>query len=97
MQLFAEAGLQTRIALFAEEKYTIVNLVAAELGVAIVPLWTSRMPATGVRYIPLKPSARGRLDKLPLAAAWVRGTRDPVREDMLAMMRARVATYAEQA
>jgi DNA-binding transcriptional LysR family regulator len=51
MQLFAETGLQARIALYAEEKYTIVNLVAAELGVAIVPLWTSRMPATGVRYI----------------------------------------------
>lgn len=43
MQLFAEAGLPARVALFAEEKYTIVNLVAAELGVAIVPQWTSRM------------------------------------------------------
>ena len=97
MQLFAEAGLQARIALFAEEKYTIVNLVAAELGVAIVPLWTSRMPATGVRYIPLDEATKGRTDKLPLAAAWVRGARDPVREDLLAMMRARSAIYAEQA
>lgn len=96
MQLFAEAGLQARIALFAEEKYTIVNLVAAELGVAIVPRWTSRMPAAGVRYVPLG-EAEGGTDKLPLAAAWVRGTRDAVREDMLDMLRARLATYAEQA
>jgi DNA-binding transcriptional LysR family regulator len=96
MQLFAEAGLPARIALFAEEKYTIVNLVAAELGVAIVPLWTSRMPAEGVRYIPLK-AARGGTNKLPLAAAWVHDTRDPVREDMLAMLCARLATYARQA
>jgi DNA-binding transcriptional LysR family regulator len=35
---------------------TIVNLVAAESGIAIVPLWTSRMPAEGVRYIPLEPA-----------------------------------------
>jgi DNA-binding transcriptional LysR family regulator len=96
MQLFAEAGLQARIALFAEEKYTIVNLVAAELGIAIVPLWTSRMPAEGVRYIPLEP-ARGGTNKLPLAAAWVRDTHDAVREDMLGMLRAHLSTYAEQA
>jgi hypothetical protein len=70
--------------------------VAAELGVAIVPLWTSRTPAT-VRYIPLDDAIKGRTDKLPLAAAWVRRTDDPVREDMLAMMRARLKTYAERA
>ena len=96
MQLFAETGLQPRIAFFAEEKYTIVNLVGAEIGVAIVPRWTSRMPAAGVRYVPLG-EAEGGTDKLPLAAAWVRGTRDAVREDMLDMLRARLATYAEQA
>lgn len=96
MQLFAETGLQPRIAFFAEEKYTIVNLVGAEIGVAIVPRWTSRMPAAGVRYVPLG-EAEGGTDKLPLAAAWVRGTRDAVREDMIDMLRARLATYAEQA
>lgn len=96
VQLFAEAGLQARIALFAEEKYTIVNLVAAELGVAIVPLWTSRMPAQGVRYIPLEP-ARDTMNKLPLAAAWVRDTRDAVRDDMVAMLRTNLAAYSQQA
>ena len=37
MKLFAAAGLQARIVQLANEKQTIVNLVAAELGVAIVP------------------------------------------------------------
>ena len=37
MKLFAEAGLEARIVQIAEEKQTIVNLVSAELGVAIVP------------------------------------------------------------
>ena len=97
MQLFAEAGLRPHIAFFAEEKYTIVNLVAADVGVAIVPRWTARMPATGVRYIPLDAAASGAMHKLPLAAAWVRGIRDAARDDMLAMLRANVMTYAEQA
>src|SRR6266496_2420488 len=43
MKLFAKAGLPARIVQLADEKQTIVNLVAAELGVAIVPRWTSRM------------------------------------------------------
>lgn len=95
MQLFAEAGLQARVAFFAEEKYTIVNLVAADVGLAIVPRWTLRMPVTGVRYIPLM--ADDARDKLPLAAAWLRGTRDLARDDLLAMLRTNVATYAERA
>jgi len=37
MKLFADAGLEARIVQIADEKQTIVNLVAARLGVAIVP------------------------------------------------------------
>jgi len=95
MQLFAEAGLQARVVFFAEEKYTIVNLVATDIGVAIVPRWTLRMPVPGVRYIPLM--AEDAKDKLPLAAAWVRGTRDLARDDLVAMLRTNVSAYAEQA
>jgi DNA-binding transcriptional LysR family regulator len=36
MKLFAEAGLQARIVLLSNEKETIVNIVAAELCVAVV-------------------------------------------------------------
>ena len=95
MRLFAEAGRQARVGFFAEEKYTIVNLVASEVGIAIVPRWTSRMPVSGVRYIPL--AAEEAKDKLPLAAAWVRGTRDATRDDLLALLRGNVTAYAEQA
>jgi len=94
MKLFAEAGLEARIVQIAEEKQTIVNLVAAELGVAIVPKWTSRMAARGVRYIRL---AASDMNKLPLAAAWSRGTRDPIRDDMLDMLRANLPRYAREA
>jgi DNA-binding transcriptional LysR family regulator len=97
IKLFSEAGLQARIAQLAEEKQTIVNLVAAELGVAIVPRWTSRMAATGVRYIPLNVAGTGTMNKLPLSAAWVRGSRDAVRDEMLDTLQQGLAAYADQA
>lgn len=94
MKLFAQAGLQARIVQLADEKQTIVNLVAAELGVAIVPQWTSRMAARGVRYVPL---AAANLNRLPLAAAWARGTRDPIRDEMLEVLEASLGRYAKEA
>ncbi len=94
IKLFAEAGLQARIAQLAEEKQTIINLVGAGLGVAIVPRWTSRMVTESVRFIPL--NARG-LDRLPLAAAWVRDARDEMRDRMLATLRDGLESYAAQA
>jgi DNA-binding transcriptional LysR family regulator len=96
IKLFAEAGLSARIAQVAEEKQTIVNLVAADLGIAIVPRWTTRMATPGVRYLVLE-DARGATDRLPLAAAWLRDARDDVRDEMLAMIGANHARYAEEA
>jgi DNA-binding transcriptional LysR family regulator len=94
MKLFAEAGLEARIAQIADEKQTIVNLVSAGLGVAIVPRWTSRMATRGVRYVRL---AATDMNKLPLAAAWSRGTRDPIRDDILAVLKAHLSNYAKEA
>jgi DNA-binding transcriptional LysR family regulator len=94
MKLFAQAGLQARIAQLANEKQTIVNLVAAELGVAIVPRWTARMAARGVRYIPL---AASDMNRLPLAAAWARGTRDLIRDEMLNILKSSLKRYAKEA
>jgi DNA-binding transcriptional LysR family regulator len=97
IELFAEAGLQPRIAQFADEKQTIVNLVAAELGVALVPRWTSRLATPGVRYIPLGEEGGAKMRKLPLAVALARDLRDPLRDDMLATLNERLALYAAQA
>lgn len=94
MKLFAAAGLNARIVQLANEKQTIVNLVAAELGVAIVPRWTSLMAARGVRYVPL---AASDVNRLPLAAAWTRGTRDPIRDEMLEILKASLKRYAKEA
>jgi hypothetical protein len=37
------------------------------------------------------------MNKLPLAAAWVRGTRDPARDQLLEMLQANLARYAREA
>ncbi len=97
IKLFAEAGFKARVAQVADEKQTIVNLVAAELGVAIVPRWTARMATRGVRFVALKPSDYAEMKRLPLAAAWIAGSRDTVRDTMLETLRAGLSVYAEKA
>lgn len=95
MRLFVEAGLTPRIAQQAEEKQTIVNLVAAEIGAALVPHWTSRMSVEGVAYLPLRDNEGNAIRQLPLAAAWVRGSRDPYRETLMEMLNRNIGRYAE--
>ena len=82
MDLFASVGLRPRIAQIADEKQTIINLVAAGIGSAIVPRWTSKLALSGVRYIPLKAPGDGPLEKLPLAAAWRKGERSDETETL---------------
>lgn len=88
MKLFADAGLTARVAQIAGEKQTIVNMVSNGLGLAIVPRWSSRMSIQGVRYIPLMTKSGGAIRRLDLSAAWVRNTRDPVRDKLMACVNA---------
>ncbi|HMN70766.1 MAG TPA: LysR family transcriptional regulator [Rhodoblastus sp.] len=97
VKLFEHAGLRPNIAQLADEKQTIVNLVAAGLGAAIVPRWTARMAMPGVRFVPLKTDADNGVGRLPLAAAWLGGSRDATREAILAVIAARLDIYARDA
>ncbi len=97
MKLFAEAGLEARIAQVAEEKQTIINLVAAKLGIAIVPRWTSRMATKGVRFIAIKGTDKAPITTLPLAAAWIEGANDPVRDEMIDTLSRHLLRYADKA
>lgn len=97
VKLFERAGLKPTISQVAEEKQTIVNLVAARLGLAIVPRWASRFAVSGVRFIPLALENAIDLKLLPLAAAWRRDARDPLRDEMIAVLRQRLSKYAAKA
>lgn len=83
IKLFLDAGLSARIAQVAEEKHTIVNLVATGTGLAIVPRWTARIAVPGVRFIPLAIPQGTTRTKLILAAAWTEGIRDARRDALL--------------
>jgi DNA-binding transcriptional LysR family regulator len=86
LKLFAEAGLTARVAQVAEEKHTIVNLVATGAGLAIVPRWTSHLAVPGVCFVPLALPPGTTRSKLILAAAWTRGTRDAHRDALLVVL-----------
>lgn len=62
----ADAGFMPRIRHEVRETSTLVTLVAAGLGVAIVPAPTAALDIAGVRFIPLTPSSLG----IDLEVAW---------------------------
>jgi len=97
VKLFTEAGLRPHITLVAGEKQTIVNLVAADIGLAIIPRWASKLAVPGVRYLPLEGKEAQELNLLPLAAAWVRASRDPSRDKMIALLHAGLDEFRSEA
>lgn len=97
MKLFIEAGLTARVAQIAEEKQTIVNLVSAGLGLAIVPRWASRLAVGGVTFVPLTVPAGSARNKLALSAVWLRDTRDPARDGFLDVLDQQLENLAETA
>jgi DNA-binding transcriptional LysR family regulator len=97
MKLFDEAGYKPLIKQVADEKQTIVNFVSTALGIAIVPRWTSRMMTKGVVYVPLTSEDKTTIGRLPLAAVWVRNSRDTLRDSLLDTLMKNIHRYAAQA
>jgi DNA-binding transcriptional LysR family regulator len=97
IKLFEEAGYEPRIAQVADEKQTIVNLASTALGIAIVPRWTSRMTIKGVVYVPLTSENKARVGRLPLAAVWMRNSRDTLRDSLLETLMKNINRYAARA
>lgn len=97
MTLFERAGVRPAVAQLADEKQTIINLVAAGLGIAIVPRWAAKMATDGVKYIAIDPRSSGGPGVLPLAAAYVRGTQDPARDALLSVLMDNLDRYRQGA
>ena len=70
--LCADAGFTPRVRHEVEETSTLVTLVAAGLGAAIVPAPTSALDIAGVVYRPLQPKSLG----VELVAAWPASAHD---------------------
>lgn len=97
IKLMHEAGHAARIAQVAEEKHTIVSLVAAGLGLAIVPRWSAQGTPEGVVFRPLLSAEGAPIRRLHLAAAWCADVRDPVRDRFLDCLETHRAHLAETA
>ena len=94
MRLFLDEGMHPIIAQQAEEKQTIINMVGAEIGAALVPYWTSRIAVGGVVYRPLVSNTGEAIRELPLAAAWVRGIEDKYRSLMVKLLKTNLDRYS---
>ncbi|MDF7628075.1 LysR family transcriptional regulator [Erwiniaceae bacterium L1_55_4] len=84
MSLFKLAGLTPHIAQFAEEKQTILSLVSAGLGLAVVPASYRTMNSDSVSYIPLELPEQ--IKGLPLSIAWQKGNEDDYLREMLRLL-----------
>lgn len=83
MELFSDTKFKPSLIKISDEKQTIVNMVAAELGAAIMPRWVSRMSVPKVKFIPLAKTYIDIRKKLPISAVWVKDSRDEVRDNMM--------------
>lgn len=86
MDLFSDSGFKPQLVKIADEKQTIINMVSAELGGAIMPRWVTRMSALNVKFIPLAKEYVNIRKKLPIAAVWLKGSRDEARDNMMSVV-----------
>ncbi|MBF9046567.1 LysR family transcriptional regulator [Rhodobacterales bacterium LSUCC0031] len=97
IKLMHEAGHAARIAQVAEEKHTIVSLVAAGLGLAIVPRWSALGTPKGVVFRPLLTPEGQPIRRLHLAAAWCADVRDGARDALLDCLEGNLVALAASA
>jgi DNA-binding transcriptional LysR family regulator len=87
LRVCAAHGFRPRVAQSATELFTVLALVAAGMGIAVVPSSVTVTRVEGVAYLPLDtPEARWRV-----GAAWHPGTHGPVREAFLGLLREQLA------
>ncbi len=83
LRVCASYGFRPRVVQSASEFFTVLALVSAGMGIAVVPGATIGTRVEGVAYLPLhSPEARWRV-----GAAWVPSARNPVRDAFLDLLR----------
>ncbi|PXY21492.1 LysR family transcriptional regulator [Prauserella flavalba] len=89
----SDAGFTPKVVQEATETYTLMCLVAAEVGVALVPEPTTGLSMSGVVYRPLADPA----PTIDLAAAWHPDHRSPVLDGFLQFLRERFTDHSRAA
>jgi DNA-binding transcriptional LysR family regulator len=92
LRVCARYGFRPRVVQSASESFTVLALVAAGMGVAVVPSGSTATRVAGVAYLSLPvPEARWRV-----GAAWVANTPNSVRDAFLALLRESLARSGTQ-
>jgi DNA-binding transcriptional LysR family regulator len=92
LRVCARYGFRPRVVQSASESFTVLALVSAGMGIAVVPSGSTATRVQGVAYLSLGvPEARWRV-----GAAWVANTPSPVRDAFLALLRESLARAGAQ-
>jgi DNA-binding transcriptional LysR family regulator len=87
MRAFHAAGEEARIVLEAAEKQTMVSLVAAGIGLALVPNWAVKLQVPGVVYRPLRLESSMEGPESALGFAWLKDVRSRPRQMFVELTR----------
>jgi len=96
MSLFEHSGIKPQLIQIADEKQTIINMVASQVGVAVMPRWVGRMAALKVKCIDLAPELNSIRKQLPIAAVWIKETRDDALDNMMKIVMQELNAIASQ-
>ena len=95
--LFAAAGVTPMILQNADEKQTMLTMVAAGIGGAIAPRWWSSIAPTGVAIRELALQELPGSHRLPLHMVWPRDIRDETRDRVIEILEAGLPRYSRHA
>jgi DNA-binding transcriptional LysR family regulator len=95
--LFAAADVIPRIIQNADEKQTMLNMVAAGIGCAIAPRWWSSIAPAGVVARELALAELPGAHRLPLYVVWPRDIRDQTRDSVVASLVNGLSNYSRNA
>lgn len=95
--LFTAAGVQPKIIQNADEKQTMLNMVAAGIGGAIAPRWWSSITPAGVTTHELVLAELSGSHRLPLYVVWPRDIRDETRDRVIDVLKSGLERYSRNA
>jgi DNA-binding transcriptional LysR family regulator len=91
MRAFAAAGEEAKIVLEAAERQTMISLVAAGIGLAIVPSWVEKLRVPGVVYRPLRVESSAENPESALGIVWCEDLPSASRELFVDLVRSHLA------
>jgi len=97
LRLFDAVDVVPKIIQNADEKQTMLNMVAAGIGGAIAPRWWSNIAPAGVVPLEIALAELPGVHRLPLHIVWPRDIRDETRDRVVAVVKSELPRYSRHA